>query len=135
MLKTAAILLLLTAAGGAAMAIGRLARKTNPPHWLAMAHGLLAASGLTLLVYAAATQGVPDATIGGLVVLLSAAAGGVVMNPFLSLGRQAPPEMAAFPPHRARRSRHWARGLGSLGQVSETASLASCSTEPAYAQI
>ena len=53
MLQTASILLLLTAAGGILMAFQRLAHNANPPHWLAMAHGLLAASGLTLLIYAA----------------------------------------------------------------------------------
>lgn len=85
MLRTAATLLLLTAGGGAAMAVVRLARKANPPSWLAMAHGLLAASGLTLLAYAAATEDVPDTALFGLVILLVAAAGGVAMNLFYHL--------------------------------------------------
>jgi hypothetical protein len=55
MLQTASIVLLLTAAGGLLMAIQRVAQKSNPPSWLAMTHGFLAASGLTLLTYAGLT--------------------------------------------------------------------------------
>ncbi len=80
MLQTASVLLLLTAAGGVLMAIRRLAQHANPPNWLAMAHGLLAASGLTLLGYAAVTEGVHGCAVIGLVLLIVAAAGGVVMN-------------------------------------------------------
>lgn len=80
MLQTASILLLLTAAGGLLMAIQRLARKTNPPSWLAMAHGFLAASGLTLLAYAGFTDQVAGGAMVGLVLLAAAAVGGVVMN-------------------------------------------------------
>lgn len=80
MLQTSAILLLLTAAGGVAMAVRRLAQKLNPPDWLAMAHGLLAAAGLTLLIYNAATGDIPGSAVAGLVALLAAAGGGVVLN-------------------------------------------------------
>lgn len=80
MLNSASILLLLTAAGGLLMAWQRLARKVNPPNWLAMAHGLLAASGLTLLLYAALTDGIAGRALAGLIMVLVAAAGGVVMN-------------------------------------------------------
>lgn len=80
MLHSASILLLLTAAGGLLMAWLRLAHKVNPPNWLAMAHGLLAASGLTLLIYAALTDGIAGRALTGLILLLVAAAGGVVMN-------------------------------------------------------
>ncbi len=80
MLNTAAILLLLTAAGGLGMAWRRLANKVNPPDWLAMAHGLLAASALTLLIYAALTEGIAGRAMIGLGLLLVAAGGGVVMN-------------------------------------------------------
>lgn len=52
----------------------------NPPHWLAMLHGLLAAAGVTLLAYAAWTVGIPQIALLGLVLLLAAAGGGVVMN-------------------------------------------------------
>ncbi|WP_310467732.1 hypothetical protein [Sphingomonas sp.] len=80
MVQTAAILLLLTAAGGLLMAIRRLMQRANPPNWLAMAHGLLAGSGLTLLIYAAATATIPGNALAGLLLLIVAAAGGVVMN-------------------------------------------------------
>lgn len=80
MLQTASILLLLTALGGLAMAAVRFARKVNPPSWLAMAHGFLAASGLTLLAYAGLTDRVHGAAITGLVLLAAAAIGGVTMN-------------------------------------------------------
>ena len=80
MLQTASVLLLLTAAGGVLMAIQRYARQSNPPNWLAMAHGLLAAAGLTLLIYAALTEGIGGRAGTGLILLLLAAGGGVVMN-------------------------------------------------------
>ena len=80
MLQTASILLLLTAAGGALMAFRRIAQKANPPSWLAMAHGFLAASGLTLLAYAGLTDHVEGGAMLGLILLAVAAGGGVVMN-------------------------------------------------------
>ena len=80
MLQSASILLLLTALGGLVMATVRLTRKTNPPSWLAMAHGFLAASGLTLLAYAGLTDRVHGAAMTGLVILGAAAIGGVAMN-------------------------------------------------------
>lgn len=80
MLQTASILLLLAALGGVAMAIRRVANKVNPPSWLAMAHGFLAAAAFTLLVYAAFQDGVPASAGTGVVILLVGAAGGIVMN-------------------------------------------------------
>ena len=80
MLQTASILLLLTAAGGLLMASVRLGKKVNPPSWLAMAHGFLAASSLTLLAYAGLTDRIDGAAMIGLILLAVAAAGGVVMN-------------------------------------------------------
>lgn len=80
MLQTTSILLVLTAAGGLLMAFQRLVQKVNPPSWLAMAHGFLAASGLTLLVYAELTDRVDGGAMVGLVLLAVAAIGGVLMN-------------------------------------------------------
>ena len=71
MLQTATILLALTALGGLLMAGIRFATRRNPPAWLAMLHGLLAASGLTLLVYAAFTQLVVPLANGHLSVAIS----------------------------------------------------------------
>lgn len=80
MLQTATILLAITALGGLLMAGIRFARKHNPPAWLAMLHGLLAASGLTLLAYAVCTMPVPPMATLALALFLLAAAGGAVMS-------------------------------------------------------
>lgn len=80
MLQIATILLAITALGGLLMAAIRFSTKHNPPAWLAMLHGLLAASGLTLLVYAICTTPVPQAAKAALGLFLLAAAGGAVMS-------------------------------------------------------
>lgn len=79
MLTTAALLFLIAAAGGLVMAGIRFATRHNPPAWLAMLHGLLAASGLTLLLYAICTTPVPTtAWIAAILFLLVAAAGALM---------------------------------------------------------
>lgn len=80
MLQTATILLAITALGGLLMAAIRFTTQNNPPAWLAMLHGLLAASGLTLLAYAICTLPVPRTATLALVLFLLAAAGGAVMS-------------------------------------------------------
>lgn len=80
MLQTASVLLLLTAAGGIVLAGVRFTKKVNPPSWIAMAHGFLAASGLTLLTYAGLTDRVHDGALAGLMLLVAASIGGVVLN-------------------------------------------------------
>ena len=80
MLQTATLLLAITALGGLLMAVIRFAAKHNPPAWLAMLHGLLAASGLTLLAYAICTVPVPSMAKLALALFLLAAAGGAVMS-------------------------------------------------------
>ena len=80
MLKTAVILLALTGAGGLLMAGMRFTGRPHPPSWLAMGHGLLAGSGLTLLLYAAFTAGLPGSAWAGLVILAGAALGGLTLN-------------------------------------------------------
>ena len=80
MIQAAAGLFAVAAAGGVVMAAIRVAGKRNPPHWLAMGHGLLAAAGLTLLIYAALTVGLPSRALAALVLLLAAAGGGVALN-------------------------------------------------------
>ena len=55
------------------MALIRFGRQgSNPPAWLAMLHGFLAAAGLTLLTVAALTVGIPGLALGGLALLLRA---------------------------------------------------------------
>jgi hypothetical protein len=80
MLVAAVVLLALTGAGGIAIAAIRFSGRPFPPSWLAMTHGLLASAGLTLLLFAAFTFGLPGGAGLGLVFLLVAAAGGLVLN-------------------------------------------------------
>jgi hypothetical protein len=80
MLKTGVILLVLTALGGVLAAGIRFAGKPHPPTWLAMLHGLLASAGLTLVLYVAVVQGLPGNGWIGLVALLAAVLGGLVLN-------------------------------------------------------
>lgn len=80
MIRTAVALLAIGALGGLVMAIVRLSKDSNPPSWLAMLHGLLAAAGATLLLYAAVTVGIPALAQVGLGFLVIAAVGGVVLN-------------------------------------------------------
>ena len=80
LMKTALVLLTITALGGVVMAVIRLARNANPPSSLAMLHGLLAASALTLLLYAYCTVGLPALAGWSLLLFLVAALGGAYLN-------------------------------------------------------
>ena len=80
MLKVSAALFAISALGGLTMAGIRLGRHANPPPWLAMLHGLLAASGLTLLAYAALTAPVPAFAVYALCLFVVAALGGLLLN-------------------------------------------------------
>lgn len=81
-LRTAAVLLGITAVGGIIMAGIRFggAGDRQPPVALAMLHGFLAAAAVTLLLYAAITVGLPGLALVALVLFLLAAAGGAVLN-------------------------------------------------------
>ena len=80
MLRAAALLFALAAMGGLVMAGIRLGAGRNPPVWLAFAHGLLAAAGLTLMLYPALAVGVPARAGWAIALLVLAAAGGGLMN-------------------------------------------------------
>ena len=80
MMKTAAVLLALAAIGGLTMAVMRFRGADRPPSSIAMAHGLLAAAALTLLIYAAAAAGLPAVGLVALVVLIIVALVGVALN-------------------------------------------------------
>jgi hypothetical protein len=80
MMKTACVLLAVTALGGLVMAGIRFAGKPRPPTWLAMLHGLLAGSAVTLLLYAYFTVGLPALAGWALLLFLVAAAGGAFLN-------------------------------------------------------
>jgi hypothetical protein len=80
MMKTSLGLLAVAALGGLVMAGIRFAGKPQPPTWLAMLHGLLAAAGVTLLLYAYFTVGLPALAAWALLLFLVAAAGGAFLN-------------------------------------------------------
>lgn len=80
MLCTAIVLFAIAAAGGLILAAVRIFAGRNPPAWLALLHGLLAGAGLTLLLFAAFTAGLPTLAIWGMILLLLAASGGLLMN-------------------------------------------------------
>ncbi|WP_035052243.1 hypothetical protein [Andreprevotia chitinilytica] len=80
MMQTAAALFGAAAVGGLVMAGMRFSGIPRPPAWLAMGHGLLAGAGLTLLIYAAATLGIPPMAHVALTLFVVAALGGAAMN-------------------------------------------------------
>jgi hypothetical protein len=80
LLVTVVVLFTLAALGGIAMAAVRLGTGRNPPAWLALGHGLLAAAGLTLLIFGAFTAGLPPLAGLATLLLIAAAGGGLVMN-------------------------------------------------------
>ncbi|TWI05810.1 hypothetical protein IP90_00066 [Luteimonas cucumeris] len=79
-MQAAAILFGLAAAGGLIMAFIRWGGAPRPPDWLAMGHGLLAAAGLTLLIQAACTTGLPVLGQAALGLFVIAALGGAFIN-------------------------------------------------------
>lgn len=80
MLQVSTCLFGIAALGGVVMALIRFSSGNNPPSWLAMLHGLLAAAGLTLLAYASLTMDVPGNAFLALLLFLGAALGGIVLN-------------------------------------------------------
>ena len=80
MLKTASLLFAAAALGGILMAGLRFSGRPRPPSWLAMGHGLLAAAGLTLLIYAWWNVGIPLMAQFATVLFIIAAMGGAAMN-------------------------------------------------------
>lgn len=80
MTHIAACLLGAGALGGVIMAGLRFSGAPRPPSWLAMLHGMLAAAGLTLLMYAALTIGLSQMALAALGLLIVAALGGAFMN-------------------------------------------------------
>ena len=80
MLRASLALFGTAAAGGLLMAGMRFNGLPRPPAWLAMGHGLLASAGLTLLVYAALTVGIPNMALVALGLLVIAAIAGAALN-------------------------------------------------------
>ena len=79
-LLTSTVLLAIAAAGGLLMAGIRFAGNRSPPAALAMLHGFLAAAAVTLLLYAAATVGLPAMALVALALFVAAAGGGAILN-------------------------------------------------------
>jgi len=80
MMRTAAVLFGMAAAGGLLMAGIRLSGIPRPPAWLTMGHGVMAAAGLALLAYAAAIVGIPPMAQLALGLMVTSAIGGAAMN-------------------------------------------------------
>ena len=80
MLQVSTYLFGLTALGGIAMGLIRFSSGRNPPSWLAMMHGFLAAAGLTLLAYAALALDAPGYAFLSLLLFAAGSAGGIVLN-------------------------------------------------------
>lgn len=80
MMKTAAVLLAIAAIGGLVMAVVRFKGAERPPTFVLMVHGLLAGAALTLLIYAAATVGLPGMALAALALLIVVAIVGAALN-------------------------------------------------------
>jgi hypothetical protein len=90
-MQSAAVLLGLAALGGLTMVVIRLRGAPQPPLWLAVGHGLIAASGLGYLIYIVATTAVPQLAqlaTGGFIL---AALGGAVLFFGFHLAKKALP--------------------------------------------
>lgn len=90
-MQAAAIILTLAVMGGAALAAIRLLGAARPPTWMALGHGAIAATGLGLLLYAAATTGLPGLAQVALGLFLLAALGGVTIFAGFHLRERALP--------------------------------------------
>src|SRR5688500_14563924 len=88
-MQTAAILFALAALGGLTMAAIRISGTPRPPTWLALGHGLIAASGLVTLLYTAATHTIPTLPMIAAVIFVLAALGGATIFVLFHL-RQKP---------------------------------------------
>lgn len=78
----AAVFLGIAALGGLVIVAMRLGGQPRPPLWLALVHGAVAAIGLVILAYTAATAGVPQMAQIALGLFALAALGGA----FIFLG-------------------------------------------------
>ena len=75
----AAMVLGVAAIGGLTLAGIRLSGRPQPPTWMALGHGAVAAGGLGLLIYAAISPGIPGLAQIALGVFVLAALGGATM--------------------------------------------------------
>lgn len=88
----AAVLFAVAAVGGAAMAAMRLQGRELPPLWLALVHGVVAASGLGALIYSIAISATaPKSSLAAAAGFVVAALGGFVLFGFFHLKQKALP--------------------------------------------
>ena len=80
MMKTAAVLLGIAAIGGLLMAVIRFRGADRPPTVVLMAHGVLAAAALTLLLYACFTVGLPALAMAATGIFVVVAIVGATLN-------------------------------------------------------
>jgi hypothetical protein len=78
-MQAAAIVLALAAVGGLTLAVIRLRGAPWPPLWMALGHGVVAATGVGLLLYAAISTGIPTLAQVALGIFILAALGGTVL--------------------------------------------------------
>ena len=78
-MQAALIVLALAALGGLTVAVMRLSGAPYPPLWMALGHGVVAATGLGLLIYAAIDPGLPPKGQIALGIFILAALGGATM--------------------------------------------------------
>ena len=91
MLTWAAIVFAIAALGGVTLATLHFRGRTPPPMPLALLHGVLAASGLALMIGAALTQpGLRGLALASLVIFAVAALGGFYLFSFHVRGRALP---------------------------------------------
>lgn len=90
----AACLFTLTALGGAAIASYPLRGLPRPPTWLALGHGLVAICSFAVLIYLAATAGIPAMAQIALFVFVLAALGGALL--FIGFHARQKPLPIAF---------------------------------------
>ena len=90
-MRAAIAIFALTAVGGLGMFFIRLGQGSNPPDWLAMVHGILAATGVLALIVAAVRSGLPNLAKVALALFVLAAAGGLfLMYAYQSAGELLP---------------------------------------------
>ncbi len=93
-MQAAVIVLLIAAIGGLTLAVIRLRGAPWPPLWMAIGHGVVAATGVGILVYQALTQEIPTLAQVSLGIFILAALGGLVL--FLGFHMQRKPLPVPF---------------------------------------
>jgi hypothetical protein len=78
-MKTTAVVFALAAVGGLTLGVLRLSGSENPPTWMAVGHGLVAATALLSLVFVAVEYGLPFIGKLALAMFFIAAAGGLFL--------------------------------------------------------